>query len=318
MNLPGDSGRGNERELEEMLANALRGATLDEVSLGRMRSAVHLEWRASLVARIPARKRHWPGIAAASLILAAIWCGWLALRPAEVFGVLQSPLANSNFTDVRLRVGSHVEARSGLLIALQGGGLLRARVGSALDILAAGEVRLLRGAVYVDAQNRRPLAAIRVDTPVGAVRHVGTQFEVALIGNHVRVRVREGSVSVGDGLRVDSGEQLTVAPGGLAQRAPIAPYDGEWQWAEVPVADVLVEGRSLAYLLHWVARETGRKLEFADVPSADIAKDTILHGSVAGLAPELALRAMLATTSLEADVKVDRIVVRTSAPATRH
>jgi ferric-dicitrate binding protein FerR (iron transport regulator) len=317
MSAPGNGFRGDDAGVEKALDDALRGAPLDEVSLARMRSAVHAEWRASIEGHRPVASRRWPGVAAAALILVVLWAGWLAVRPTEVFGVLQGPPEARGQGDARLRVGAHMEARSSLLVSLQSGGLLRARAGSILELVGSGEVRLLRGAVYVDAQGRSPSTPIRVDTPAGVVRHSGTQFEVAMVGNQVRVRVREGSVSVRGDLRVTVGEQLTIGPGGAAQREPFAPYDSEWRWVEAAVVDVPVEGRSLASLLHWVARDTGRKLEFADVRSAAIADDTILHGSVAGLAPELALRAMLATTSLEADVQVDRIVVRARTPAPR-
>jgi len=317
MSALGDGDRGDDAGVDGTLGHALRGVALDEVSLARMRSAVHAEWRASIEERKPVAMRLWPGVAAAALILAALWTGWLAVRPAEIFGLLQGPLAGSGPGDARLRVGAHLDARSNLLVSLQAGGLLRAREGSALDLVGPGEVRLLRGAVYVDAQGRSHSSPIRVDTPAGVVRHMGTQFEVAVVGNQVRVRVREGIVSVRDDLRVGEGEQLTVEPGGSVLRESFAPYDSAWRWVETPAADVPVDGRSLAFLLRWVARDTGRKLEFADVHSATIADDTILHGSVAGLAPELALRAMLATTSLEADVQVDRIVVRARAPVPR-
>lgn len=317
MNAAGDPGGEEDARLERMIGDALRGEPLDELRLARMRSTVHGEWRATIAAQGQVRRRPWVGVAAAAVLLAAIVVGWLAMRPAEVFGVLQGPLADSGLADARLRVGARFQVRSSLLVALQAGGLLRAQPGSELALESAGEVRLLRGTVFLDAQGRAPSMALRVDTPAGVVRHLGTQFEVAIVDDKVRVRVREGSVSVRGDLRVGEGEQLTLGPGGEARREPFATYDSGWRWVESPLADVPVDGRSLAFLLQWVARDTGRKLEFSDERSATLAGETILHGSVTGLAPELALRAMLATTSLEADIRADRIVVRARAQATR-
>ncbi len=302
----------DDEALDQLLSDSLRGVAMGELSHARMRATVQAEWRQSVVATRRSHWQRWLPAAAAILAVAMAWTGWLVLRPAEVFGDLQASMG-----DPRLRVGQHFEVQSNLLVALRGGGQLRARQGSTLELVAQGTVRLVSGVVYIDAQGRPSTDPLRVLTPQGLVQHVGTQFEVAIMTDGVRVRVREGSVRLRDALRVDAGEQVILTSDGTTQRASFAPYDNEWRWLATPVADVAVDGRNLSYLLRWVARETGRRLEFADERSSALADTTILHGSVAGLEPDLALRAMLATTTLQADVLVDRIVVHSRDVATR-
>ena len=55
----------------------------------------------------------------------------------------------------------------------------------------------------------------------------------------------------------------------------------------------------LTVLLEWVARETGRVIQFDKPEIERKAGTTILHGNIRHLAPLEALEVMLATTDLE-------------------
>ena len=68
-----------------------------------------------------------------------------------------------------------------------------------------------------------------------------------------------------------------------------------------------IEGQPLAGFLDWVARETGRHIQFADTGVRDTALRTRLHGSIRGLAPLEALGRVLSTTSLRFEVHDDII-----------
>jgi len=52
------------------------------------------------------------------------------------------------------------------------------------------QVTLLSGALYVDSGGVNAVPALRIETPAGVVRHVGTQFQVHVSANTTRVRVR--------------------------------------------------------------------------------------------------------------------------------
>ena len=64
-------------------------------------------------------------------------------------------------------------------------------------------------------------------------------------------------------------------------------------------------------MLTWVARETGRHIEFADEKARQIAGQTRLHGSIHGLAPLDALDQVMSTTSLHFEMHDD--VIRVSS-----
>jgi ferric-dicitrate binding protein FerR (iron transport regulator) len=64
----------------------------------------------------------------------------------------------------------------------------------------AQHVTLERGAAYIDSGRAAGAeSALRVETAFGAVRHLGTRFEVRVAAASMRVRVREGLVAVARG-----------------------------------------------------------------------------------------------------------------------
>jgi hypothetical protein len=82
-----------------------------------------------------------------------------------------------------------------------------------------------------------------------------------------------------------------------------------------------VDGQPATVLLRWVARATGRQLEFANEHAQQLAERTVLHGTIGDLSPALAVRAVLATTSLSAEIGASTIRVMAlpePAPAGQH
>ena len=69
-------------------------------------------------------------------------------------------------------------------------------------------------------------------------------------------------------------------------------------WAQSVAPPFTIENRSLDEFLSWVARETGRQLVYGSTEVAREAESTVLKGSVAELASEQAIGAVLATTPL--------------------
>ncbi len=140
--------------------------------------------------------------------------------------------------------------------------------------------------------------AFVIGTPQGDVRHLGTQYSAALVDGGVQVKVREGSVSIqraGRPLTARAGEALTLLNNGTVTRAAVPSYGETWRWAEALATGFAIEGRSLDEFLTWAARETGRKLVYASADAAREAELTQLKGSIAGLAPEAAVAAVLAS-----------------------
>ena len=221
------------------------------------------------------------------------------------------PLLNP---DRRLEGGDRIRTRAGgrLALALAGGESLRIASSTELAIHGARDYELREGTVYLDGMGSVG-TGIRIATPVGTARDVGTQYELHVSGGALRLRVREGRVEIeraGSPLVGSAGEQVDIGVLGDVHRAAIAADDPAWHWAEALAPAPDIDGRPASVLLEWVARETGRKLSYADAAVRQRAESVVLHGNIRHLAPLEALDVMLATTDLECVVAGDTMEIR--------
>jgi len=316
-------GRDSDAAQDAALRRLLSQTPLSAAALQRVQDNVEREWRATWQQRRQRIRSAWAAALVACLVLAAllVWRGPQFWRTQTVFGQfagealaleVQRPgwFSRPGASTV-LHVGDTVRARANTAIELRGGGWLRLRQGATVAVARRNELWLERGTAYVDLDSERFAGRLAVLTAYGRVEHLGTQFEATVESGQLRLRVREGTVRLTGLVEVQAmaGEELRLAGNGKLQRAYLAPYDAAWNWVQEPPTTLEVEGQSLLRLLRWVARESGRRLEFADAQVEQIADRSILHGSIRGLSPELALRAMLATTSLSAELRADSVVV---------
>lgn len=175
------------------------------------------------------------------------------------------------------------------------------RFAESTDVIFDGpdRIRLLSGKIYADAGQSSIARRITVETIVGLAWDIGTQFEVQYVNDIYRLRVREGQVNLQQEsreLRGLAGEQLTIDAAQRVYRDRIASDDSQWQWTETVAPDPLVDARPVSVLLSWVARQTGRSIEYARPELELEAATTMLYGQVYHLEPLEVLDAMLATT----------------------
>jgi ferric-dicitrate binding protein FerR (iron transport regulator) len=214
------------------------------------------------------------------------------------------------------RVRTGPGSRAGL--TLTGGSSLRLAEGTEVVLDRATRLTLVAGRAYVDSGDGQTVDnSLEIVTPIATAREVGTQFEVALLGDFFRLRVREGEVVLDYDerqARAAAGEQLSIGPGKPLVRTSILRAGPEWQWVETlaPVPDL--DNRPVSELLEWVARETGRDVRYADGEVARRAATTILHGDMRHLAPLEALDVMLATTELEYVAEADGTLLIRAKP----
>lgn len=292
-----------------------------------VRAAVQAEWHATLAAR---RRRRFLGWAtAAGVAVAAL--GISLVRPllqaepqvvaslSRVVGTVEQSRGDGRW--VPLRADGAVEsgtklrtARDGRAALLLGTGVeLRLDERTVVAFEDPSHARLAQGAVYVDSGSAPGAAspAFELDTPVGRVAHLGTQYEARILDGGVRIGVREGRVRVsrpsGDVVG-DVGESLTVR-GDEVVRADLAPTAADWHWVAEVTPPFSIEGRSVEEFLVWAARQTGRTIVYASPDAARQARSVTLSGTVEGLAPDEAVRAVLATTSLAPEIGAERIRV---------
>lgn len=209
------------------------------------------------------------------------------------------------------RLRTHADGRAALRLA--GGASLRLAGQTEVVLDAPGRLFVHHGTIYVDGGVRSGADRIEVVTPAGTARELGTQFELQVAGARIRLRVREGSVSLdrgGRSLVSTAGEQLVIDDFGGVVRGEIEPTSDAWAWAEAvaPVPDI--DGRPAAQLISWVARETGRRLRYQSPAVENRAATVILHGNIRHLPPLAALEAMLATTDLEYVLDGDTMEIR--------
>jgi hypothetical protein len=297
-----------------------------------VRENLRTEWR-GIVAEKRRHARRRTGFALAAGVLAAAVGVWIAAPgpagPAVALGTLTVATGDVRMSGglfdrwkpiavgATLLAGQSLETgstgRSALM--LPGGVSARMDHDTRLTLASAGEIELERGALYVDADGESAVTTrLDVVTSRGFVRHVGTQYEVRLVGSEVRLRVREGRIewqsSDGGRERSLAGEQLTIAGDGTVRRLPAPIYGDSWNWVAEAAPGIDIEGLLLADFLNWAGRELGREIRYDQPETAEEAAMIVLHGSIGGLTPVNAMQAVLATTHVRAEVGDRGVVVR--------
>lgn len=321
----------NDEDIEQVLKSAgPRPRPPVEVERA-VRKRLHAEWLAMVAGKRRDRRRQTAFALAAGILVAAIGIWFAAPRltePPDVIATLAVAEGEMRVKSGWIPVWRQVVDSQPLLkgqtletgpagrgaLTLPGGISVRLDSRSLLTITSAEHLTLDRGALYVDAGPAvSPASRLDVMTPSGSVRHIGTQYEVRLMGKDVRLRVREGRIEwrarTGDIERSQTGEQLTIAGDGTVERRAIPRYGESWDWiaATAPVIDI--EGLPLGRFLSWVGRELGREIAYASPHTASDVVGIVVHGSISGLTPTQALDAVLATTRLRAVIADGRIVV---------
>lgn len=324
----------SEDQIGQLLRLAGRRRMPHPGDMRQAHDAAHAEWQA--VVRQRARRQRWRSLiggtlaAAACAGLVAIWIQ-RAERPVpaveiaaiqRVSGtvVVTSPDGGSRRVaeaGVRLRTGDRIEVPddSRVAIAMTDSASARLDRGSAAVFVTADRLALERGAVYVQADGSS--TDLRIETALGAVRHIGTRFEVRLQDAALRVRVREGSIALERGRDRwigSAGEALTIAEGRPPERRPIAAAGPEWAWVAEIAAPFRLEGSTLRAFLEWVSLEQGWHWQVDDPRLRSRLDDIVLHGSIDGLTPEEALDAVLPASGLSYRRDAERLIV---APLSR-
>lgn len=308
----------DEQRMAELIRNAGARVQPDAATREAVRAAVHAEWRAVVATRRRDHQRRWGwSLAAAAVVAAAaLWLVVPQLMPAgamlaevtRVSGPVRIRAAGllRSTTDAEagasLGVGAELRTAAGGRAALRmGAASVRLDEGSVVVLAAADRLVLREGAVYVDT-GEDGADPLRVETPLGTVEHLGTQYETRIAADTLRVSVREGRVRLrGEGQEIDSvaGQRVTLQQGGVVRRQAIERNAADWAWAGEIAPAFDIENRSLAEFLRWVSRETGLQLAYASAQVEQTAGTVVLRGSIEGLTPAQALAAVLATTTLQ-------------------
>jgi len=156
-----------------------------------------------------------------------------------------------------------------------------------IHLSSSTDIELISGRIYVDippvsGQNQSGFE-LRVVTRLGTVNHIGTQFMVTSDADSVEVRVREGSVSIDNSNQVlvmQKGQLTKLSDSAKLNQQVVSTYGPDWQWTEKLTPAFALEGKALSDFLDWVGRESGREVLFDSIAAKDIARNTIMHGSI--------------------------------------
>jgi ferric-dicitrate binding protein FerR (iron transport regulator) len=298
--------------------------------------AVHAEWQATVARQRNKRsQRVWLALAA-SVVVAAVALfvgrnfvsespGALMADVSKSIGVVQvreddSDAWQSAATAQGLHVGESIQtgADGRVALSLRDGVSLRLDHDTHVELVSTDRVDVTSGAVYIDSGAAGTSGdALRVGTPAGVVRHVGTQYEARILSSGTRIRVREGRVDLipekGPSQMLEVGDQILVSSNGVEERGRIEPSSDEWDWASSAAPEFDIDGKPVQAFLAWAGRETGLKVVFSTAESAAEARRAVLSGSIAGLDPDEALAAVLPTTSLKGTEKDGQLVIEMAA-----
>jgi ferric-dicitrate binding protein FerR (iron transport regulator) len=284
----------------------------------RIRAASRMAWRQTVQRRA---RRRWALALAASVALAftglTLWrasdtrepqvVATLTLTRGALFAgdasgsqwrwLPNSPTAIQSGTRMRTDATAHAALR------LASGSSLRLAENTDLLLQADNRVELLAGRVYFDSAGASR-GAIEIVTDFGTLRDLGTQFEVRATRTGIRIRTREGSVSLtraitSDVLECALGEELHIDSNGRIGRGVIAPFDPEWSWAEALAEPPASERLPLLEFLQWVSHETGRRVKYATPETEDRVRHVVLTGPTPKVAPVRALALTLAATDID-------------------
>jgi ferric-dicitrate binding protein FerR (iron transport regulator) len=212
-------------------------------------------------------------------------------------------------------LGQTLQTGSDSGISLRLGGIsLRVDQESRLTLADENTVALEHGRLYVDTRGPGPLDAVaardlQIRTDLGLVSHLGTQYLVQRRDDWLRVGVRDGGVRVDDPdpgvvatLLVPTGQELQLDDSGAQEITPLSSYGPDWQWAENLAPDFVLDGRTMAQFLDWVASETGLEIAYQSDRVRSVAEETMLHGKV-DLPAKAALQLVLKTSDLSAEIR---------------
>ena len=319
-------------QIGQLLRLAGRRPMPDPGDLRRARAAAHAEW--TLVVQQRTRRLRWRSFVgsaiAAAACAAAAWA-WLRppsapVAPTEIATIqritgtiavtsLDSVTRVVRDAGVRLRAGDRIEVPddSRAAFVLGQGIAVRLDRGTAAVLQAIDRLTLQRGTIYIDSGTGSHGPGLRIETTMGAVRHLGTRFEVRATEASLRVRVREGSIAFerrGGRWTAGAGEALTISDGQAPVRRRITTAGEEWAWVAELAEPFTLEGATVTSFLDWVRREEGLRWQIDDPTVRARADRIVLHGSIEGLTPGEALEAVLPAAGLTFSRDGERILIR--------
>jgi len=289
-------------------AGAREAVSAERFAAARARVAHH--WRGVVDEQRKPRPAYsiWYVSTAAAVAVAALV---LQLLPPSQVPVSHVPAATVNriigdvkVNDARVVLGTTITSGStidtgadGMLaLDLTSGQSLRVGSNSLISATAGNHFSLLNGRVYVDSGPGSAGTPVFIETPFGTATDVGTQFQVLVDPESLKIGVREGLVELnrkdGAATTISLGTLLTVSAGQQAIVETITADDAIWEWTAAIAPNFETDGATLSDYLAWYTRQAGVELRWLDAKSKMYADQTTMDGSIDGLSLEDGLQAV--------------------------
>jgi ferric-dicitrate binding protein FerR (iron transport regulator) len=309
----------NRDDVGELIRLAKRDSKISSARTERVRAAARKQW-AEEVDR-PRRGKIFWSVAAAAAVVAGIA---FTIRSIPVTGdpgpiaiaaqveqleghvetsALDGGAWNGLTSGDPIRAATALRTGTGRLsLRLNSGHGARVDRGSEVRFLMDGGVELASGRIYIDSGRNGEDSPLDLRTPFGALQEIGTQYEVLLNDDGLRLRIREGSVILhrpDNDLTINAGQELRVSSTRGTEMATIDTYGEAWSWVSEIAAIPNFQGRTTEEFLRWIAREKGWTLVFDNIDVANAAHETVLEGDLGRFTPDEALQIVATTSRLQ-------------------
>jgi len=297
MNAPG-----TERSIERLMKLAGERDMPSPEGMERARRAAHETWMRAIGQGRPEASRRalkWVVALAMAASVAAVAFYTGTHRPSAVPALLVARIATLDGAATLREPVGETAAREALPVfagatLVTGAGRVALTFGDSLSLRvdrhtrlrfdSREQITLLEGALYIDSGGVNAVPILRIGTPAGQVRHVGTQFQLRVRREITQVRVREGRVlltrAAGEATEIVTGDELQVSGSGLQWQHGLASFGPDWEWSAKIAPPLEIENRPLAEFLAWMTREHGWQLRYIDATLQQRTHEIRLHGSL--------------------------------------
>ncbi len=312
-----------EEQIEQLLARVGSIPQPPEDMRDRVKAQVEATWQETVQAR-QARKKY-PAFAAAAVITLAIAVGWMNTKEPISQPVIAS--LDSSQHSIQLSTdgtqwsatesptiveGAYIQAMETASLSLSNTLNVRMKPQTVVQLTSLDELRLISGEIYLDSYDKPDQDRFSVITEFGIAEDIGTQFSVATNNNGWHIQVREGEVLVKDDstkLRLEEEERVEINALNEVARQTLPDHHDSWQWVESSRPSYEIEGKTVDTYLNWVARETGRDLQYNTDEAKRSAETTLLHGSISGLTARRSIDAVLPATNFELMTSSENVII---------
>lgn len=326
-----------DQTLEQLLSKASKRPKPTRAHVAEAREAVRAEWQSAT--REQHSRRTFMRMALAATVVIGVFVAFVSFRTvdgeivkvAEIqksFGAIYVLGDRSELTPAidlaTLHSGQTIVTGddAGIALAWNSGGSLRLDANTQVEFRDARTVYLRSGRLYFDStpnlliEEHAAVAveSFRIETEIGVVSHVGTQFMTSVDDDSLVTTVREGRVVIDGELfshTAEAGKQVVYKGQHRPVELSFPKYGAAWHWVGQVSPAVSMGDQSADKFLGWVSRELGMTFQYADDDVASLAREAILRGPV-DTNPGEALRQKMHTAALSWEIVEGVIYVRNS------